>query len=137
MINEEYEINDGHYLELLDRLHVAGSEIETHIDRHPLTESLGEESELKKLIGNALSNIAEAYQLVGNMMPEESSDLDDAFKGILNEYTEKVNKAKAVCDAQDFGDVSVQGELEDDNLYMAEVELKTVKRVLDRIQKLK
>ena len=58
------EINDGHYLELMDRLHVANSMIEDHITTHPLTDSL---PEVKKLVEEAQSKLWEAYQLVGSL----------------------------------------------------------------------
>ena len=71
---KSYEINDGHYLELLDRLHVAGSNIETHIRQHPLTEMLdGRGHRAVLLIDDALEKIAEAYQLIGSIMPEETN----------------------------------------------------------------
>jgi hypothetical protein len=58
------EINDGHYLELMDRLHVTNSMIEDHITTHPLTNSL---PEVKKLVEEAQSKLWEAYQLVGSL----------------------------------------------------------------------
>lgn len=35
----ENKINDGHYLELMDRLHIVMSNIDDHILNHPLTEA--------------------------------------------------------------------------------------------------
>ena len=58
------EINPGHYLELMDRLHVVNSMIEDHITTHPLTDSL---SEVKKLVEEAQSKLWEAYQIVGSL----------------------------------------------------------------------
>lgn len=60
------EINDGHYLELMDRLAVQGDVINNHIYEHPLTNSL---PEVKEKIEAALTNLFEAYQLVGQVMP--------------------------------------------------------------------
>jgi len=60
------EINDGHFLELMDRLHVVNCTIEDHITTHPLTNSL---PEVKKLIEDAQEKLATAYQIVGNKMP--------------------------------------------------------------------
>ena len=59
----DMEINDGHYLELMDRLHVVNCIIEDHITTHPLTNSL---PEVKKLAEEAQSKLWEAYQLVGS-----------------------------------------------------------------------
>jgi len=58
------EINDGHYLELMDRLHVATSTIEDHIFNHPLSDTL---PEVKILIGEAQMNLMKAYQIVGSL----------------------------------------------------------------------
>ena len=60
----DMEINDGHYLELMDRLHVANCMIEDHITTHPLTDTL---PEVKKLVEEAQSKLWEAYQLVGSL----------------------------------------------------------------------
>ena len=35
---EKNKINSGHYLELMDRLHVVNYTIDDHILNHPLTE---------------------------------------------------------------------------------------------------
>ena len=58
------EINDGHYLELMDRLHVVTSTIEDHIFNHPLTDTL---PEVKILIGEAQMKLMQAYQIVGSL----------------------------------------------------------------------
>ena len=65
-ILEIKEINDGHFLELMDRLHVVNCTIEDHITTHPLTNSL---PEVKKLIEDAQDKLATAYQIVGSKMP--------------------------------------------------------------------
>lgn len=58
------EINDGHYLELMDRLHVVCSTIDNHILKHPLTEV---NSNIKIKIENALELLYDVYQDVGNL----------------------------------------------------------------------
>lgn len=58
------EINDGHYHEVMDRLHVVNCTIEDHIITHPLTDSL---PEVKKLVEEAQSKLWKAYQLVGSL----------------------------------------------------------------------
>jgi hypothetical protein len=63
----ENEINDGHYLELMDRLHVVSCTIDEHILTHPLTE-VNKDIQIK--IDEALSLLMEAYQMVGNKIPE-------------------------------------------------------------------
>ena len=57
------KINDGHYLELMDRLHVQSCMIEDHLVGHPLTKKL---KKVKKLIDNAGWSLIEAYQIVGD-----------------------------------------------------------------------
>jgi hypothetical protein len=61
------KINDGHYLELMDRLHVVSCTIDEHILTHPLTE-VNKDIQIK--IDEALSLLMEAYQMVGNKIPE-------------------------------------------------------------------
>ena len=57
------EINDGHYLELMDRLHVINCTIDDHILNHPLT---GNHKDIEDKIGSALELLLEAYQMVGH-----------------------------------------------------------------------
>lgn len=61
----DYEINDGHFLELMDRLHVVNCMIEDHITTHPLTTSL---PEVKNLVEEAQTRLMEAYQKVGSLI---------------------------------------------------------------------
>ena len=56
-------INKGHYLELMDRIHIVMCNLNDHILHHPLTEN---EIEITKKVEEAFSNLWEAYQLVGN-----------------------------------------------------------------------
>ncbi len=55
-------INSGHYLELMDRLHVAACMVDSHCLQHPLTEN---EPEIAIRIEEALSQLLMAYQIVG------------------------------------------------------------------------
>ena len=57
------KINDGHYLELMDRLHIQTCMIDDHLVSHPLTKKI---KKAKKLIDDAVMSLAEAYQIVGN-----------------------------------------------------------------------
>jgi hypothetical protein len=57
------KINDGHYLELMDRLHVCTCMIDDHLVSHPLTKKI---KKAKKFIDNAVMSLAEAYQIVGS-----------------------------------------------------------------------
>jgi len=60
------EINDGHYLELMDRLHVVSCTIDDHILNHPLCEN---NKDIQNKIDEALALLMEAYQMVGNKSP--------------------------------------------------------------------
>lgn len=59
---KKIEINDGHYLELMDRLHIQSCMIEEHLLHHPLTKKI---KKVRKLIDDAGWSLAEAYQEVG------------------------------------------------------------------------
>jgi hypothetical protein len=62
------KINDGHFLELMDRLHVQTCMIEDHLVNHPLTKKI---KKVKKLINHANMSLMEAYQIVGNKSYEK------------------------------------------------------------------
>jgi len=61
------KINDGHYLELTDRIYIFISNLEEHVLNHPLTKK---EKKVKKLITEAGINLAQAYQIIGGKMFE-------------------------------------------------------------------
>ena len=63
----ENKINDGHYLELMDRLHVIMCTINDHCLEHPLTQN---EPEIETKINDAIALLYDTYQLVGNKSPE-------------------------------------------------------------------
>ena len=56
-------INKGHYLELMDRIHIVCCTIDDHILNHPLSEN---ESDIQAKLDSALELLLEAYQMVGN-----------------------------------------------------------------------
>jgi hypothetical protein len=58
------ELNDGHYLELMDRLYVVLCMINDHIQLHPLAEC---DDGLKLEIENAVNHLSNAYQMVGKL----------------------------------------------------------------------
>lgn len=57
------KINEGHYLEIMDRLHVIMMNIQDHVVDHPLTDN---HSDVKKKVKKAQIKLWEAYQLIGN-----------------------------------------------------------------------
>jgi hypothetical protein len=70
---KKMKINDGHYLELMDRLYVEICSIEDYLCKHPLTKKM---KKVRRLIDNAGLSLAEAYQLVGeeSYLKEESKN---------------------------------------------------------------
>ena len=56
-------INQGHYLELMDRIHVLCCTLDEHILNHPLSEN---EPDIQTKLDSALELLLEAYQIVGN-----------------------------------------------------------------------
>ena len=56
-------INKGHYLELMDRIHIVCCTIDDHILNHPLSEN---ESDIQAKLDLVLELLLEAYQMVGN-----------------------------------------------------------------------
>jgi hypothetical protein len=66
-MSDKIEINDGHYLELMDRLHIVISTLNDHCLEHPLSQS---DEEIKSKIECAIGQIWDAYQIVGNKSPE-------------------------------------------------------------------
>lgn len=57
------EINDGHYLELMDRLYILASTLNDHCLEHPLAEH---DEEIRAAIEAAVEATYEAYQVVGS-----------------------------------------------------------------------
>ena len=55
-------INKGHYLELMDRIHIVMMNIQDHLIEHPLTEN---EKDIQEKLGKAFKHLWNAYQLVG------------------------------------------------------------------------
>jgi hypothetical protein len=65
-------INPGHYLELMDRIHIVMMNIQDHLIDHPLAEN---ERDVRKKIEKASYKLWEAYQLVGNK--EDSYEMEN------------------------------------------------------------
>ena len=71
MAKKKNEINSGHYLELMDRIHIAACMIDDHILNHPLAEN---EQDIQTKLDTALFNLLEAYQLVGQKEDEYENE---------------------------------------------------------------
>ncbi len=64
---ENIELNDGHYLELMDRLHVIMCNLNDHCVEHPLAQA---DDEIKFKIEYALGQLFDAYQVIGSKSPD-------------------------------------------------------------------
>ena len=62
------KLNDGHYLEILDRLHCQMTDIENHLLDHPVSQKYGE---LREYIIKATVNLVKAYQIAGSLTTAE------------------------------------------------------------------
>lgn len=60
---DKSEINDGHYLELLDRTHIIMSNVNDHLLEHPLTE---DDEELKRMFEQIIEALWDTYQTIGS-----------------------------------------------------------------------
>ena len=58
------KLNDGHYLEVLDRLHCQMTDIEHHLLEHPVSQKY---DALKEHIIRAVVNLVKAYQIAGSL----------------------------------------------------------------------
>lgn len=67
---ENSNINRGHYLELMDRLHVVMCNIDTHILDHPLTKT---DYRLQTLCRKAIEDLYDAYQITGELDHDQES----------------------------------------------------------------
>lgn len=56
------KLDEYHYHEIVDRLHVMMSMIDDHLQQHPVAKI---ETEASKLISAATDNLWQAYQLLG------------------------------------------------------------------------
>jgi hypothetical protein len=57
-------LNDGHFFEVMDRLHVAASMVDEHIMQHPVCKV---DKELGKEVELALTHLYNAYQIAGKL----------------------------------------------------------------------
>jgi hypothetical protein len=63
------KINDGHYLELLDRLHVIMCNIEEHCIKHPISKK---NKDIRFQLEYALGQLWDAYQQVGDLEDDKN-----------------------------------------------------------------
>jgi hypothetical protein len=67
------KINDGHYLELMDRIHVLMCTLDEHCVKHPVSKK---NKDIKFKLEYALGQLWDAYQEVGkeSLKKEESKN---------------------------------------------------------------
>jgi len=75
------KINDGHYLELLDRLHVIMCNIEEHCIKHPISKK---NKDIRFQLEYALGQLWDAYQQVGGL--EDDKNKNPIEKVILRRH---------------------------------------------------
>lgn len=63
------ELDDFHYHEAFDRLHVIMDTIDNHLIQHPV---LKLETEVKDLVDEAQTKLWRAYQLIGSINSENN-----------------------------------------------------------------
>ena len=67
------KLDDYHYHEMIDRLYVINDMIGQHIELHPIYEK---HKRLRKFVDNATEQLANAYQLTGNLRESNKIKLD-------------------------------------------------------------
>jgi hypothetical protein len=82
------KINDGHYLELMDRLYIQCDSMEEYLYKHPLTKRL---KKVEKLISTAGMCLAEAYQLVGEHSYKSNQNNNGIQKVIFRRHKNTKN----------------------------------------------
>jgi hypothetical protein len=75
------KINDGHYLELLDRLHVIMCNVKEHCIKHPISKK---NKDIRFQLEYALGQLWDAYQQVGDL--EDDKNKNPIEKVILRRH---------------------------------------------------
>jgi hypothetical protein len=61
------KLNSGHYLEMMDRLHIIMENINDHLIQHPVAKV---DKRIDSLLNKALEELWDAYQITGNLENE-------------------------------------------------------------------
>jgi len=77
------KINDGHYLELLDRLHVIMCNVEEHCIKHPISKK---NKDIRFQLEYALGQLWDAYQEVGNQSLKKEKNENGIQKVIFRRH---------------------------------------------------
>lgn len=80
-MEEKYELNDGHIVEAVDRIHVAASYLEDFLAEHPLIHSVDEFREeverATKILGDLYQKIAK-YDEISTLAKEQ--DISEGYE---------------------------------------------------------
>ena len=63
------KLNDGHYLEVMDRLHVLMSTMDDHLFQHPVVK---QNKELREHLIKGVVNLIKAYQEAGALASKKT-----------------------------------------------------------------
>ena len=69
MEEEKVEINDGHYHEMMDRLHIQMETLDEHLLKHPVGQ---QHKEVNRLLIKAIITLLQAYQITGIIAHEKA-----------------------------------------------------------------
>ena len=75
------KLNDGHYLEIVDRLHVVSSIVDTHLLQHPVCKL---EKRVSEKVDDALIQLFDAYQIAGKLMYDNITKNEMKSLGLIN-----------------------------------------------------
>lgn len=85
---KKFKINEGHYLELMDRLHVFNNIFNEHCLEHPLSKK---DKELKFLLEKISDKIWDVYQRVGQKDYEKYGKENPIYKVISGRHKKSKN----------------------------------------------
>lgn len=86
------KLNDGHYLEVMDRLHVIMDIMDRHLIDHLV---IDKNENLKKLINFSIINLWECYQQVGKLSYENETRKEN--KKIVSGRCKKSKNKRLDC----------------------------------------
>jgi hypothetical protein len=87
------KINQGHFLEAMDRLHLITDMMDRHLMDHPV---IHKNKDLEKLINFSIINLIECYQRVGNLSNEYDTKKKNN-KTLLGRREESKNRGLDRC----------------------------------------
>jgi len=77
------KINNGHYLELMDRLHVLMCNLDEHCVKHPVSKK---NKDIKFMLEYALGQLWDAYQEVGKESLKKEKNENGVKKVIFRRH---------------------------------------------------